>query len=173
MLQGLLQLFAENGVCIPLHKCGPCQYRLGTAKVAVRLVNGRLVARAGVPGLRMSLQHAFPLLHLLIRMQVGGCRCITLPHCYGCISSRPSPLLLLLLLLPLMLLFLVLLQGLGRSWMSLLGWRSSRCRRRSSRSSSSTSDPHHRSRCCICCISEARQITCMAPTCLLSRCYVG
>ena len=46
-LQGLLQLFAENGVAIPLHKCGPCQYRLGTAKLAVRLVNGRLMARAG------------------------------------------------------------------------------------------------------------------------------
>jgi hypothetical protein len=46
-LQGLLQLFAENGVVIPLHKCGPCQYRLGSAKLAVRLVNGRLMARAG------------------------------------------------------------------------------------------------------------------------------
>jgi hypothetical protein len=47
LLQGLLQLFADNGVAIPLAKCGPAQYRLGSAKLAVRLVNGRLVARAG------------------------------------------------------------------------------------------------------------------------------
>lgn len=105
--QGLLQLFRENGLPIPLQKCGPCQvwcrtvaqplagsstgrgqacahghgqpccrqavahvgkhiasrcchctilrtaaptlvqYKLGTAKLAVRLVNGRLVGRAG------------------------------------------------------------------------------------------------------------------------------
>lgn len=45
--QGLLQLFRESGVTIPMHKCGPCQYRLGTAKLAVRLVNGRIMARSG------------------------------------------------------------------------------------------------------------------------------
>ncbi|KAL4443463.1 hypothetical protein ABPG75_011200 [Micractinium tetrahymenae] len=49
MVQGLLQLFASNGLPIPLHKCGQCQYRLGPAgaKLSLRLVNGRLMARAG------------------------------------------------------------------------------------------------------------------------------
>lgn len=47
--QGLLQLFASHGLPIPLHKCGQCVYRLGPAgaKLPLRLVNGRLVARAG------------------------------------------------------------------------------------------------------------------------------
>jgi hypothetical protein len=44
---GLLQLFRQQGLMVPLHKCGPAQNRLGSAKLAVRLVNGRLVARAG------------------------------------------------------------------------------------------------------------------------------
>lgn len=46
-LQGLLQLFQDNGVHVPLLKCGPCQFRLGSAKLSVRLVNGRLMARGG------------------------------------------------------------------------------------------------------------------------------
>ena len=45
--QGLLHLFREQGVGIPLQRAGPCQYRLGSARLAVRLVNGRLMARAG------------------------------------------------------------------------------------------------------------------------------
>ena len=55
--QGLLRLLQENGVRAPLVKCGPCQYRLGgtgggtaPAKLTVRLVNQRLVARAGGAG---------------------------------------------------------------------------------------------------------------------------
>ena len=58
--QGLLRLLQENGVPAPLVKCGPCQYRLGgttakltggtTARLTVRLVNHRLVARAGGAG---------------------------------------------------------------------------------------------------------------------------
>ncbi|KAI7842900.1 hypothetical protein COHA_003412 [Chlorella ohadii] len=47
VMQGLLQLFRENGLPIPLQKCGPCQYKLGAAKLSVRLVNGRLMGRAG------------------------------------------------------------------------------------------------------------------------------
>lgn len=34
-------------MAVPLQRAGPCQYRLGSAKLAVRLVNGRLMARAG------------------------------------------------------------------------------------------------------------------------------
>ncbi|KAL4858591.1 Glutathione S-transferase P [Chlorella vulgaris] len=47
VVQGLLQLFQDNGVHVPLLKCGPCQFRLGSAKLSVRLVNGRLMARGG------------------------------------------------------------------------------------------------------------------------------
>lgn len=44
-----MQLFSSNGLPIPLHKCGQCMYRLGPAgaKLSLRLVNGRLVARSG------------------------------------------------------------------------------------------------------------------------------
>ncbi|PSC72458.1 flagellar associated isoform B [Micractinium conductrix] len=47
MVQGLLQLLAEHGLHVPLHKCGTCTYKLGAAKLSVRLVSGRLMARAG------------------------------------------------------------------------------------------------------------------------------
>ncbi|EFN58173.1 hypothetical protein CHLNCDRAFT_141998 [Chlorella variabilis] len=47
MVQGLLQLFRREGLRVPLRKCGPCQYQLGSAKLSVRLVSGRLRARAG------------------------------------------------------------------------------------------------------------------------------
>ncbi|GAB4814324.1 hypothetical protein N2152v2_001370 [Parachlorella kessleri] len=61
LMQGLIQLFEESGVPLPLRHTGPCQYTLagasgshggssgagGGAKCVVRLVNGRLMVRSG------------------------------------------------------------------------------------------------------------------------------
>ena len=58
-MQGLIQLFEESGVPMPLRRTGPCQYTLTAAsgnngggniagaKCVVRLVNGRLMVRSG------------------------------------------------------------------------------------------------------------------------------
>lgn len=45
--QGVVQLLEEGGIAIPLQHTGPCQYRLGTTKFTVRLVNGHLMVRSG------------------------------------------------------------------------------------------------------------------------------
>ena len=37
----------QHGVPLPLQRTGPCQFVLGTARAAVRMVNGRLVVRGG------------------------------------------------------------------------------------------------------------------------------
>ena len=46
-LQGLLELFEELGLHVPLRRTGPSTYCLGSARLAVRLVCGKLVGRAG------------------------------------------------------------------------------------------------------------------------------
>ncbi|KAL4550244.1 hypothetical protein Ndes2526B_g08401 [Nannochloris sp. 'desiccata'] len=52
VLLGLKELCEENGIPLPLHRVGPCQFQLvgkksGGQRLSVRLINGRLMARSG------------------------------------------------------------------------------------------------------------------------------
>lgn len=46
-MQGLVQLFSEAGLDLPLRAVGKCRYSLGGSRVGVRLVRGRLMVRSG------------------------------------------------------------------------------------------------------------------------------
>lgn len=42
-----ITLFQEGGIALPIEKVGPCQYKMGSSKLLIKLVNGRLMAKSG------------------------------------------------------------------------------------------------------------------------------
>jgi hypothetical protein len=62
----VLTLLRDNGVDVPLRRVGSCQYGLGAARAAVRLVNARPMVRSGAG--------AVDLLAWLARQPVAACQ---------------------------------------------------------------------------------------------------
>lgn len=47
LVDGVCDIFEDNGLPLPLEKTGSCTYKLGSAKTVVRLMNGKLMAKSG------------------------------------------------------------------------------------------------------------------------------
>lgn len=47
LVSNLQQLMQENGLDVPMKKCGPCQYKLGSYMLSLKVGSNRLLVRCG------------------------------------------------------------------------------------------------------------------------------